>query len=397
MRKLRLAFACSAAVHAAVVAWVATRDRAPRAAPEPPALTEIEIVPAAPPAAAPLEVAIVDEAPPAAPPPTAASRPPARAAAPPAPGQAIVVPGAGSAGEVAPAAPTGPTQRSPLMAMRRTEAPRLALHPGGFDDLDHVPRGTAAEKPVAPSGQLSESGGGTHQSETSVFTANVKPDGTVKFTDRANLNIHLALPRPRDVGRGIASWYTSDKGTFGEPVEPGDPGLGKAIQASAGSPLDQPNGASGNQGDRTPQVIVPVLGGGFDVNDWLTRRRGEDPYASRKLAMLDATRDERVQIGNQQRAAQLRRAPQIMQKNLAALWAATRDPAARKQALFELWDECVEEGDPDAASAGAAARRLVIGFIRGHLPAGSPDAFTPAELARFARAKQSKAAFQPYD
>jgi len=412
VRKLRLAFACSAAVHAALVAWAATRPVTPRSVAAPPT-TAIEIIPVAPApvAAEPLEVAIVEEPPaperaataalpaarrvlaPAAPAASTAPRAATPPATPPLPGVALVVPGTGS-GE---AAPPAPSPRNPLMAMRRGEAARDALRPRGFDDLDHVPRGTDAEKPVAPSGQLSESGGGTHKAETSVFVADVKADGTVKFTDQPNASIHLALPRPRDVGRGVASWYTGEKGTFGEPLQPGDPALGKAFQASAGSPLDQPNDASGNQGDRAPQVSVPVVGGGFDVNDWLTRRHGEDPYASRKLAMLDATRDERVQIGNQHRAAQLRRAPEIMQRNLAALWAATRDPAARKEALFELWDECLEDGDPGAAAAGAAARRLVIGFIRGHLPAGSPDAFTPAELARLARRKQSKAAFDPYE
>ena len=89
--------------------------------------------------------------------------------------------------------------------------------------------------------------------------------------------------------------------------------------------------------------------------------------------------------------------PQLVQRNLDRLWATTPDPAARKQALFELWDECVETGDPAAVSAGEAARRLVIGFIRTHLPAGGPDAFTPAELAALARIRNSKTAFAPYE
>ena len=127
------------------------------------------------------------------------------------------------------------------------------------------------------------------------------------------------------------------------------------------------------------------------------RSKGIDPYASRKLKLLDATRDERVQIGNRHRAQQLAMTPQIVQRNLARLWAATPDTAARKQALFELWDECVETGDPAVVAAAAAARRLVIAFIRARLPAGSPDAFTPAELDALALARRSQAAFQPYD
>jgi len=149
--------------------------------------------------------------------------------------------------------------------------------------------------------------------------------------------------------------------------------------------------------DRATTVVVPVLAGGFDTTDWLMRRHGQDPYASKKLAFLDSTRDERVQIGNRHRAEQLKQSPQLVQRNLDALWSATPDPDARKRALFELWDECAETGDPPLVAAGQAARRLVIGFIRGHLPAGGAGAFTPAELAGFARAKRSTAAFAPYE
>jgi hypothetical protein len=86
-----------------------------------------------------------------------------------------------------------------------------------------------------------------------------------------------------------------------------------------------------------------------------------------------------------------------MKRNLDALWAATQDPLARKQALFEMWDECAETGDPALVEAGQAARRMVIGIIRARLPAGSPGAFTAPELEAVARTKRSNAAFAPYD
>jgi hypothetical protein len=106
---------------------------------------------------------------------------------------------------------------------------------------------------------------------------------------------------------------------------------------------------------------------------------------------------ERVQIGNRHRSQQLAMTPQIVQRNLERLWAAIPDTAGRKRALFDLWDECVETGDPAVVTAADAARRLVIAFIRARLPASSPDAFTPAELDALARAKRSRAAFQPYE
>jgi hypothetical protein len=401
MRKLPLGVVLSAAVHGAAVAWIATHVSAPRRAAEPAATTAIEIVavdrPAAVPAvpAVPINVALADERPEA--PTVPVARPPSRPA--PslrAPGEAdhptpaIAVPGAGSAGETTPGPPPA---RSTLMAMRRGDAPRVALPAGRWDDLDHVPRGTTPEKDLT-TGILQESGGGTYKSDQGVFVGKVRPDGSVKITDNPNLNVHLALPTPTSIGNALSRWYDSDKGPS---AHGGDTALARQIQVTPGATTDPTDPVTTRNKDRATTVVVPVLAGGFDTTDWLMRRHGQDPYASKKLAFLDSTRDERVQIGNRHRAAQLKQSPQLMQKNLDALWAATSDPEARKRALFELWDECVEAGDPTLVDAGQAARRLVIGYIRAHLPAGGAGAFTPAELAAFARAKRSTAAFAPYE
>jgi hypothetical protein len=279
------------------------------------------------------------------------------------------------------------------MAMRRPEAPRPTMFGGAYDPLDHVPRGTDAE-PEIHTGILHESGGGTRRSDQKVFSADVKPDGTVTLSDARNVNVHVALPTLRELGQGLAGWYTADKGRFGETT---DEGVSRYTQVTPGASASTHDPVQPSSDDRTPTVIVPVIAGGFDVNDWLMRGHGNDPYASRKLALLDATRDERAQIGGRHRSEQLKRATQLMLQNLEALWAATPDLAARKQALFELWDECAEAGTPELVEAGAAARRLVIGFIRGRLPAGSAGAFTPDEIARLARTQQSKLRFEPYE
>lgn len=400
MRKLPLGVALSAAVHGAAVAWLATRASAPQITAGPPATTPIEIVavdrPVVPPIVASDAALALRDAPPV-PRDVAAPRPPATPPLPPRsagtrahPAAAIVVPGAGSADE---AAPPQPPARSALMTMRGGEPPSMALPAGRWDDLDHVPRGTAPEKDLT-TGILHESGRGTYRSDQGVFVGKVNPDGSVKLTDKPNLNVRLALPTPKSLGRALASWYERDKGPLGRE---GDTAMARQIQVTSGASTDPPDPVTSRNKDRAPTVIVPVLGGGFDATDWLMRRHGQDPYASKKLAFLDATRDERVQIGNRHRAQQLKQATQLMQHNLDALWAAALDPAARKRALFELWDECAETGDPDLVAGGQAARRLVIGFLRSHLPAGSAFAFTPDELAAFARAKHSQATFQPYE
>jgi len=279
------------------------------------------------------------------------------------------------------------------MAMRRGDVPRPTLPSGRWDDLDHVPRGTTPEKDLT-TGILHPSGGGTYQSDQGVFVGKVNPDGSVKLSDRPNLNVHLALPSLKGLGQGLASWYESDKGPYGAE---GATAMAKQIQVSPGSTADPKDPVTNRNNDRATTVIIPGLAGGFDITDWLMRSNGQDPYSRKKLAFLDATRDERVQLGNRHRATQLALTPQIVQRNLDALWAGTQDVQARKRALFALGDECTETGDPAVVTAGEAARRLVIGFIRANLPAGSPDAYTPAELAELTRTKQSKAAFRPYD
>lgn len=396
MRTLRLAFVVSAGVHAVVVVWLASRRPAPRGVAQAPPGTPIEIeIATVGPSPAGLDVALIEAPPPGGPGRAPAAAPLAsRGAAPRAPGIDAARPGAppGPPGAVEHAPAHGPG-RNPLLAMRRGEAPSAALPFGRWDSLDHAPRGTSPER-VRTTGMLHESGGGSYRSDQGVFEVRVDPDGSVAITDRPNLQVHLALPSPRDIGRAAASWYTSDKGRFGKE---GDTTMAGQIQVSsaATSAVGGPESTWATEPGTT--VVIPVLGGGFDVTDWLMRGRGQDPYGARKRALLDATRDERVQIGSHHRAAELARAPELVHRNLEALWARTADLGERKRGLFELWDDCAETGDPAVVAAGEAARRMIIGFIRARLPAGSAGAYTAAEIAALARTQRSKAAFQPYE
>jgi len=134
----------------------------------------------------------------------------------------------------------------------------------------------------------------------------------------------------------------------------------------------------------------------FDATDALMRNHGMDPYASKKLKWLDDTREERYRIGKQYKHEQLGKSAQLAKRNVDYLWAKTTDLAARKQGLFELWDDCVETGsDNDLVEGGRAARRLIVGIIRARLT-GS-DAYTAPELAAFNAHKKSTATFSPYD
>jgi hypothetical protein len=424
VRILPLAVAVSAGVHAAVVAWLTMRPPTPRPVDATATTTPIEIVtvdPAAaldvrllepaiePPAIAPRDTEPPDDEPsahrlttrpatepterPTAPPP-AIDDAPTRTAARPRGSSSSAATSVDAARPAEQPTPSGePTRRNPLLAMRSGEVPRVALPAGRWDDLDHAPRGTGPAR-SASTGILQADGGGRSRSDQGGFTANVSPDGATALTDQPSFQIHLALPSPRALGRALADWYESDKGPHGAE---GNTAMARQIQLSPGAPTEVPDPTDGRPKDRAKTVIIPVLAGRLEVTDWLMRRAGIDPYAARKLKMLDDTRDERAELRRQHHAEQLAMTPQTIQRSLEALWAATPDVAARKQALFELWDDCVETGDPAVVEAGAAARRMIIGFVRARLPVGSRDAFTDADLAALARTQHSAAAFQPYE
>jgi hypothetical protein len=393
VRRLPLGVVISVMAHASLGALVYAYEPAPRPEPRPPPVA-VEIVPIEVELPLPPPLAAAPRHEPELPPPPAAAPPqqptaplPAaisattRPAVETAPAAAEAAAATGSAGSAEP----GP--RSPWFDLRRGQSAErgpvdLRLPTGSYDALDRVPRGTDAAPPVPSSGQLRDAPGGGRQSDQGVFVAKVAPDGTVDLKDRRNLQVKLALPTPRSIGQGISRWYYSDKGPDGQRGE-------RTLEKAAGGSIDS--------GDRSKAVVVPIVGGGFDITDAFMRSKGQDPYASKKLAFLDSTRDERVQLGAAHREQQLRRTSEIMQRNLALLWQRVTEPAARRAALFELWDEAIEAGDERAVEAGRAARKLVIGFIRARLPAGGPDAYADDELAALNRRRQSKATFAPYE
>jgi hypothetical protein len=161
--------------------------------------------------------------------------------------------------------------------------------------------------------------------------------------------------------------------------------------AGGGYQADKPSFTARIDADGTAHLEDKSL----DAQDYLMKRNGIDPYARAKLAFLDRTRDQRAAIGARHAREQLARSPELMQKNIDQLWATTRDLAARKQGLFELWDDCAETGSDELVAGGAAARAVVVGVIRARLR--GDDAYSAAELARLNAIRHSTAVFTPYD
>ena len=397
--------AVSAAVHAAVIGWTTTwKPELPVVRPPAPPSPPIEIT-----VAPPSEVVLLDEATTAALEDGVSDQPEPEPE--PAPGAGAMATtgratrgtsgasetGTNSGAESGSGAGSGSGSKNPWMDMRKGRPVRLTVGvpTGRWDGRASAPE---TYGPDLDSGKLHESGGGTHRSDEGVFTAKVERDGSVSLKDAKNLRFGFRLPGPKGIGNAIARWYRDDNkpvGTLGPPDLERYEREQRGERGKPGTPMDEP---LDDDGDGKPDNggTVAILGGGFDVTDALMRKKGIDPYAAKKLQYLDATRDERVQIGLRHRQAQLLRATEIMQGNLDRAWASTTDPAARREALFELWDECAETGPAMEVEAGAAARSLVVGFIRSKLPAGTTGAYTPTDLARFNAKRTSTATFAPY-
>ncbi|MEJ7599481.1 MAG: hypothetical protein WKG01_16355 [Kofleriaceae bacterium] len=309
----------------------------------------------------------------------------------------------------------GPELAPPAQPPSRQLAMRGLRHdlalPPGF--AERAPATSAPEPMIEPRWthdpkiKLAPSGGGTHVIRDRVATVRVAPDGTVAVTDVPDVDLRFRPPTPgklkRRIARGISEWYADPlRDSRHGPVQDLPPHL-RATPNACGSfndpfceTVEVLNEQQRNE-DMDDYAHWIVGGNKFktDLTGWLHRKYIGDPYASRKLKVLDQTRAERVRIGAVHRASQLARSAEHVQRNLEAMWRTTTDPAARRSALFTLWDECAE-GDDAAGAAGDRARAMVIGWIRSHLPSGGAAAYSAGELARLNASRTSRVPFAPY-
>lgn len=272
------------------------------------------------------------------------------------------------------------------------------------DVLARILAGGSPPPSIATDERLRPSGGGAHAVQDLVTTMRVARDGGATFTDKPDFDIRLALPILgfEDARQGMGRWLTRWRD------DPYRDQRAAPIQEMArhmtavpgacekwGDPMCEPESDRPMSAMSGDAQIVGIFKGRADLGGYLHRKLVGDPYASRKLKLLDSTREARAQIGATYRSEQLGRAAELVQRNLHALWRATPDLAERKAALFALWDECLE-GEGPAGEAGARARMIVIGWIRAKLPAGSAGAFTAEEIAKLDASRTSRQHFAPY-
>jgi hypothetical protein len=307
--------------------------------------------------------------------------------------------------EVGPPTDAGSGTASGLMHMRARGT--------GLGITDEIAARIPGRPYVAPreptiSGKLENTPGGGAVVHDTVTTMTVERDGHVTFADKPDIDLHFHLPIPtldpeeirKNLGRDLDTWFKDPYAAtkFGSMSEVSR--VWTAVPGACNSYGDlwcddelAPQGEKdAREQERTGGSI---FGGNMDISAYLQRKLVGDPYGSRKLKLLDDTRDERVARGTVFRNQQLVRSAELMQRTLGQLWAREADPAKRRAALFELWDDC-DEGPGDRGHAGQRARAMILGWIGARLPRGSAGAFTDEEIRRLDAGRSSKQPFAPY-
>ena len=243
-----------------------------------------------------------------------------------------------------------------------------------------IPSPRSMPPPTGPSGpgsgdRLGELGLTRQQDGTAVyvdpgrrFTAALNPDGTVRFGDR---------------------W--------------GRDQYGRRMRGSGWS---------------LRQIGINGIGIGGPA-EWLLglqdRMGGPERHAAAKREFLAKTAEVRTAMAVAWTMELLQYRLKTLEQELFDLWNAPgQAPAARRELLFQRWDECAEayaavrpagEITPEAESAidqarvetAEKARRTIEAFVRRQLPRGSASAYTRAELADMNRRRRSVQPFAPYD
>lgn len=300
----------------------------------------------------------------------------------------------------------GPETSGPANPYMHMRGPDLGL---ASESAERIVSATQHDLPAEThhSGKLENVSGGEAVIHDRVTTMSVEMDGHAHFADKKDIDVKLKLPIPhidlegmrKDLGEMITEWYADPYAAtrYGPSSE-----LPNHLAASPGACddwgsiwCDDPLAPGAEKRAREQGKGGGTIGAGgpADITAYLHRKYIGDPYASRKLKLLDDTRDERVERGAAFRTQQLVRSAELIDRNITRAAALTgRD---RRVALFELWDEC-SEGDDVEGHAGQRARAQVIGWIRAHLPKGSADAFTDDEIVELAARRTSHQPFEPY-
>ena len=268
-------------------------------------------------------------------------------------------------------APPNETERSPEERVT-SHPPEGGRSSGGAPPPPRVrakPEFEGGDRPAELGLQRREDGSYFYVDPGRMFTAQVMPDGRVRFADR------WRRPDPRNSQHGKRR---------GRPPE----GVLVALNPFAGIGMQGPL-------------------------EWIMRATGHDLAAGAKMALLKETRGFRTQLAVAWTRAQVAKRLRELPAELLAMWSdSSIDDRRKREILFERWDECEDElgvemdGLPSDAipeldqmrrRAADNARAVIEEFIRRHAPRRSGSRFDEAELSLYNKRRVSVRRFAPYD
>lgn len=135
----------------------------------------------------------------------------------------------------------------------------------------------------------------------------------------------------------------------------------------------------------------------FDLTDAIIRTfTDDDPYRALKEEALRETAGLRGELAARACRERLDRSVLDLTAHLEAIWAdPSMDVPTKRAQVFQLWDECTEEGDEAVMRASRLARATIYAFIRDVI--GQRDCgYNPAELTALNERRASVAPFAPY-
>ncbi len=144
-----------------------------------------------------------------------------------------------------------------------------------------------------------------------------------------------------------------------------------------------------------PAVKFNGLGLRFDITEAAMRAMGDDPYAAQKARIAEATREERFCLTLKEAEGDKRNALFRLKDNLEHIAA---DPTVERGRASgqrcSISGRAASIGSDDALAN--SARATIVAFIRRAFPAGTPNAYTPVELAMLNRRRNCTRPFDPY-
>lgn len=144
--------------------------------------------------------------------------------------------------------------------------------------------------------------------------------------------------------------------------------------------------------DGSAQLELPI-----DANDVIYAALGEDPYLYEKMKFAAATRELRAQMADAACKERLSDSVLEIKARLDAVWRdKQRSLDDRRKTIFQLWDQCAEDGSEDVRRTTVQVRASIVAYINEHLPAASRYAYSTADLHALNQTRRSSAVFAPY-